>query len=409
MSDVGIIGSGYSGLTLALRLQQLGVSTTVYAEATPEERRASRLPNTVGRFPHTLARERALGVDYWSGPEDGMDRVQVSVGPPLSLAYEGRLRQPMQATDFRVLLSRLLEEYARRGGAVVFAPRLEAADVARRAHRHRLVVVAVGRRSMSTLFPVDPQRSPYRAPQRLVFAGLFHGLARPPRRAASLNLAPGVGEIVQVTMRTRDGLGTNILVEAVPGGPLEPVATLPPTDEHFLPTLVERLQTYAPAVAARIDPTAFALAGPRDWAQVALTPAVRRAWHLLPSGRLAVAIGDAWITNDPITAQGANLGSHSAWVAAEHIAAGGPFDTAFGRRLEDAMWAYAGPVTASTNAFLQPPPPHAVELLVAAARQPEVADRYVNLFDDPVAMWHTLSSPTGVAAFIAGASQATAA
>src|SRR5262245_857703 len=65
MTTVGIIGSGYSGLTLALRLQQLGVSTTLYAEATPDAMRRARLANTVGRFPRTLERERLLGVDHW--------------------------------------------------------------------------------------------------------------------------------------------------------------------------------------------------------------------------------------------------------------------------------------------------------------------------------------------------------
>jgi hypothetical protein len=163
---------------------------------------------------------------------------------------------------------------------------------------------------------------------------------------------------------------------------------------------------HAPAVAARAT-AGLALTGPRDHVQGAITPTVRRAWHLLPSGRLVLAVGDAWITNDPVTGQGANLGSHSAWEAADRIARrlaeGGPFDAAFGAGLDDAMWAYAEPVTCFTNAFLQPPPPHVMALTAAAAADQAVADRYVALFDDPPAMWRTVSSPAAAEAFVAAA------
>ena len=83
-----------------------------------------------------------------------------------------------------------------------------------------------------------------------------------------------------------------------------------------------------------------------------------------------------------------------------YIAAGGPYDAAFGRRLEAAMWEDAAPATAFTNAFLQPPAPHVGRLLATAAASRDVADRYVDLFDDPAAMWATVSSPEGVDAFL---------
>src|ERR1044072_6375494 len=66
MTSIGIVGTGISGLQLALTLQQAGVDTTLYAEHTPDEMRQSRLPNPVSRFGPTLARERALGVDHWA-------------------------------------------------------------------------------------------------------------------------------------------------------------------------------------------------------------------------------------------------------------------------------------------------------------------------------------------------------
>lgn len=168
----------------------------------------------------------------------------------------------------------------------------------------------------------------------------------------------------------------------------------------FLGTLERLLAVHPPRIAERIDGP-LDLLGPDDLIQAALTPVVRRPWAQLPSGRLAVAIGDAWIANDPITGQGANLGSHCAWVAAHAIAAGGPYDEDFGRRLDDEMWRFAGPVTAWTNAFLQPPPPHVMALLAAAAREQEIASLFFNLFNDRVRMWALLSTPDRVTALAA--------
>jgi 2-polyprenyl-6-methoxyphenol hydroxylase-like FAD-dependent oxidoreductase len=399
MAGVGIVGAGISGLTLALRLQQLGVEATVYAETTPDAMRAARLPNTVARFPHTLARERSLGVDHWAQAECSIRSVQFRAGPPAGIAFEGRFDEGPRGIDFRLLLPRLLEDFAARGGRVVIEPSPDVAGLERLAAGHDLMVVAVGRRSMADLFPVDRSRSPYTQPQRLLFVGLFEGFAIPDPPALSYNLSPGAGEVFQMPMWTADGLATNVFVEAVPGGPLAPLAELSFEDPGFVPLLTKLLREHAPAMANRIDPRRFALRGPKDALQGAVTPAVRQAWAM-PGGRLAIAIGDAWITNDPLTAQGANLASHSAWVAAEHIVKGGPFDRAFGERLEREMWEYASSVTAFTNAFLQPPPPHVFELMAAAATHQAVADRFAPLFGDPPRMLQTMASPATVAAFI---------
>lgn len=409
-NDIAITGAGYSGLTLALRLQQLGLDPILYTAADPATMRLERLPNTVGRFPHTLAREAALGVTDPVGAAD-IGRIEAAVGPPLGLAYAGRLTRPLRATDFRVLLPDMLELYFGRGGRLVIAPELGRDLIGSIVGRHRITVVTSGRASIDGLFPRNPARSPYQQPQRLVLAGLFDGLA-PPEGAVCLNLIPGVGEVVQMPIVTSWGAGTSILVNAVPDGPLAPIVSEDP-DVGFPARLAALLEVHAPAVAERVDRTRFALAGDRHWVRAAVVPTVRRAWCELAGGRLALAVGDAWIVNDPITGQGANLGSRSAWVAADHIAGlvgdvGGDGvdgrrrrpDAAFGRRVEEAMWHYAEPVTSLTNAFLQPPPPHVVALQQAAAEHQAVADHYVDLFDDPPTMWNVLASPLAVDAFV---------
>jgi 2-polyprenyl-6-methoxyphenol hydroxylase-like FAD-dependent oxidoreductase len=402
---VGIVGAGYSGLTLALRLQQLGMDPVLYVKEPPDAMRAAPLTNTVGRFAHTIAREHQLGVDHWATATDDMPTLQFRSVAPLEVSYEGRFRGPMRATDFRLLLPRLLDDFIGRGGDVIVTRTLDLAAIDRASNRHELIVVAVGSGSIQPLFPVDEARSPYRQPQRLLFAGVFDGLERPERNAVSMNLSPMAGGIFQMAFRTAEGDRTSLLVSAIPDGPLAPVARLSPDDAAFAKTLRAALEVHAPAIADRIEPSAFGVAGRREWLHGAVTPTVRQAWSTLPSGRIAVAIGDAWITNDPLTGQGANLGSRCAFTAAEHIAAGGPYDALFARRLEAAMWRFAGPVTAFSNAFLQMPPPHVIELVMAAGAHRAVADRYVDLFNDPTTMWETMSSPDTVRAFIDAALQ----
>jgi flavin-dependent dehydrogenase len=173
------------------------------------------------------------------------------------------------------------------------------------------------------------------------------------------------------------------------------------SDGLFIERLLEALSIYAPAVAARVDPRRFRLRGPLDSIQGALTPTVRRAHAILPSGKLAVAVGDAWITNDPLAAQGANLGSHCAWVAADAIAGGGPFDTHFGEDLEGSMWEFAGPVTTFSNALLQPPQPHLVKMITTAGSNSTVASAFVSGFADPVRTSALLGDPGAVDDFLA--------
>jgi 2-polyprenyl-6-methoxyphenol hydroxylase-like FAD-dependent oxidoreductase len=65
MNSVGIVGSGIAGLHLALLLQKHQREVTLYSDRSSSEFLQSRLPNTVARFPHTIDRERYLGVNHW--------------------------------------------------------------------------------------------------------------------------------------------------------------------------------------------------------------------------------------------------------------------------------------------------------------------------------------------------------
>jgi hypothetical protein len=399
MTSIGIVGTGISGLTLALTLQQAGIDTTLYAEKTPDEMRAGRLPNSVVRFGSTVARERALGVEHWDSVIDAM---HVSIlGTPV--AFHGRVAEPACAVDFRVFLPRLLEDYANRGGRVVYGA-MGPGDIVARGADHDLTVVAAGRDAVGAFFPRDEERSPHTAPQRVLCSAFYRGVAPLEPHGGSMSLAPGAGELFTFPFISRhEGPVTSILVEAIPGGPLEPLAR---TDHAADPWAFDALaldliRRYAPLLHDRIDPAWWGVTDSRDILQGALTPVVRKPYCEVAPGRFVVAVGDAYVTNDPIAGQGANLGSLSAAVLAEAICEDLAYDEWFCRNLERRLWTCAEPVVNFSNALLAPPPPHVEAILGAAWERQSVADAFVDNFAHPDAMWRAIATPERAATFLA--------
>jgi 2-polyprenyl-6-methoxyphenol hydroxylase-like FAD-dependent oxidoreductase len=402
MPGIGIVGAGISGLQLALRLQQEGFQTTLYADRSAEQVAAGPPLNLVVRFGHTRARERQLGVSHWNEPEYSMHGVWLNALGELELTFHGRLTEPGSNVDFRLYLPRLMADYVERGGTIEPVG-AELESVLRLATRHDLTVVATGRKSVvAELFPRDSVRSAHTTPQRKLTAGFYTGIEPRPDFALHYQLCPGVGEIFSGPFLSLGGLTHGLNIEAVPGGPLEYLSELSYVDDPagFRRAVLAELAEHAPGLRERIDGREFDLTRPIDLLQGGITPTVRTGWAELPHGGFAMAVGDAWVLNDPVTGQGANLGSHSAFVLADAILDGGPYDEKFCRRTEDAMWEFAGPVTEWTNAFLAPPPDHAVELLMAANEDPRIADAFVDNFNDPVRMWQVLGTPDGTATWL---------
>jgi hypothetical protein len=264
------------------------------------------------------------------------------------------------------------------------------------------MVVASGRGSLTDFFPRLPEHSPYIEPQRLLCSGLYHGVAPTEPLGLSFNISPGHGEVFQAPFISAAGRVDSIFFEAIPGQGLEPITRLRYDDDPqgFEALTLEMLRRHAPAVYERVDPAAFHLTGPLDVLQGAITPVVRRSYAPLGDGKYAVAIGDVHVLNDPVLGQGANAASHAAWTLGEAIAAGGPFDEQFCRRVKGRIWEYAGPVTAWTNAALQPPAPHAIAVFAAAARDKAIADELVDNFNAPARNWAIFGSPEGAAAYL---------
>jgi 2-polyprenyl-6-methoxyphenol hydroxylase-like FAD-dependent oxidoreductase len=215
-------------------------------------------------------------------------------------------------------------------------------------------------------------------------------------------VTPGQGEILALPLFSFEPRLTGIAFEIIPGGAFDALRHMRYEDDprRFDATVSDLLKLYAPAIYARVDPHAFALARPLDLAHAAITPTTRRGYVRLANDRFALALGDAHVVIDPLIGQGANNASHAAWVLGEAIRDSQTFDETFCRRAEERMCAYMLPVAEACNARLRPPPPHVVELMVAAAHNKAIADAYVEGFHHPDRWWEVMRSPERTAALL---------
>ena len=181
-----------------------------------------------------------------------------------------------------------------------------------------------------------------------------------------------------IRFRSFHGVTSQIAIGAVPDGPLSETWQQLCDDNNGAVAcsaeFLRALRTHAPHVAARVDESAFRIHRPEDLLRGRILPVVRQAWTRVEE-RVVMAVGDAWVLNDPVVGQGANLASRAAFVLGAAIAAGGPYDEAFAQRTEAAMWSQAEAPTTLTNAFLEPVPPHVFDLLVRASTDRDLGHR----------------------------------
>ncbi|MGO4617475.1 styrene monooxygenase/indole monooxygenase family protein [Nocardia sp. 2YAB30] len=381
-------------------MQQQGIRTTLYADKTPEQIRAGRLPNNVCRFGRTRARERALGVDHWDFTDFGMSCAHVRVHTDPPIAFCGHLTHEASFVDFRIYLPQLVADYRDRGGAVVATT--DVADaVARYGDDHDLMVVAAGGGSVEALFPRVESRSAEH-PGRILLAGLFHGVAHTEPMGMHLEIVPDAGEIFQTPVHSVTGRVAGITFEAVPDGPWASRLR----DRYYddpdacARIVLELLRDIDSEILGRIDFRRFALTRPLDLLQGSITPTVRRPWARLGPNTYAVAVGDAAVLNDPVTGQGGNLAAAAAWELGQAILADPVFDERFCRAWESTLWNLAADVTEWTASALGPPPDHVVALLRAAEKSQDLADAYLDNFDAPKAMWNSVATPRRATAFM---------
>ena len=405
MPKVLIVGAGQSGLQLGLTLLEHGFEVTVMSARTPEEIRGGRVMSTQALFGPALAVEREHKLNLWEDATVPFEGLGVSIAAPDSsraLDWVAKLDEPGQSVDQRVKMAGWLELFEERGGQLVIHG-VTTADLDKLAGMYDLTVVAAGKGELVQLFDRDPARSPYTTPQRALSLVYCHGVERRPEHpdysAVRFNIIPGVGELFMIPCYTVSGNCDILFYEGIPGGPLDVFGDRPSPDEH-LRRILELMRTYLPweyerSRDAELTDQGGSLIG-------GYTPVVRRPVGELPSGNVVLGMADVVVANDPITGQGSNNACHCAETYLREILAhDGAFDRAWMERTFERYWEYAQHVTNWTNALLQPPPPHVMQILGAASQVPDVARRFVNGFADPTDYQHWFMDPDKTAAYLA--------
>ncbi|GAA4618131.1 styrene monooxygenase/indole monooxygenase family protein [Saccharopolyspora hordei] len=386
MRKVLVVGAGQAGLQLALGLQARQYEVTVVSARTPEQVRGGRVMSTQALFGTAVATERAHGLALWDAeapPITGLRKTIAEPGEGRLLDWWAEFSRPGQSVDQRVKLARWLELFAERGGTVEHRA-LTPSELDAVAPRYDLAVVATGTGELGRIFERDPRHSPYTAPQRALAVAYVRGAADPSPDAGLLRAhsVSGVGDVFVIPGWTSGGPCDVLLFEGVLGGPLDCWSDRPGAEQQWT-RMRQLLREHLPAEHERFAEAE--LTDDRATLVGAVTPVVRTPVAELPSGTAVLGMGDAVVTNDPITGQGANLANRCAETYLDSVLARGeqPFDRAWMRQTFHRFWQHAQHVVTWTNAALGPPPPHVQRIMAAAAEHPEVRHRFADAFDDP--------------------------
>ncbi len=380
---IAIVGAGPAGTALALGLVRQRYDVTLVSDRTAEEIRDGSVMSSQITFESALEAESALGITPLLPAAPPIERMSYATqrADGSTAAFSTRLTTPARSLDQRVRVPLLLDEIERRGGKVVVRS-ATVDDLEDLARDHDLVVVSTGRGGLTSLFELDPSRSPYSAPQRVASLTYLHGVTPDPAGPGlRYHSVEGVGECFTCPALTVDGPCDIVVIEGVPGGPLDCWDEVASPAEH-LAVLREALAEHFPSEATRM--AGARLVDDGSVLRGRITPAVRRPVGTLPSGAPVLGMADVVVLNDPLTSQGSNNATKSASFYLEAIAAhSGAFDAGWMQRTFDNFWrGWAHWATEWTNSWLRPALPHQRAVVDAAVRHPAIAGQIAAGFDD---------------------------
>ena len=398
---IGIVGAGIAGLHLALYLQKHGVDATLITDRAPEDYRNIRLLNTVAHHHVTIAREDYLGVNHWKDPKDHYYYHDHAFNFPEPIKFRGYFSKASRAVDYRIYLPALMEDFQRRGGKIEYR-RIEESDIGPLVARFDLLVVAAGKGPLGQLFAYRPEQTPYSQPQRRLCVGLYTGVRQPDPMNVTLSVSPGHGEMIVIPTITFGGVANALLMENVPGGDMEELATISydKDRQHFLRVLLDKLEKHHPTTYDRIDTARFDLAQPTDLLQGGIVPTVRHTVVEFEGGKCALALGDVHSVVDPMMGQGANVASYAAFVVGEEIVNSDVLDARFCEKVDLKRQDRVLAASRWTNLMLQPPSEALGMLIGAMSQNRALADEFTENFNYPDYQWDRVSSPQRIHAWV---------
>ena len=394
MRRIAIVGGGQAGLPLALGLLAKGYEVTVVTNRTPDDVRSGKVMSSQCMFDASLQIERDLGINQWESQCPPVEGIGLTVPHPeqpgqKAISWSARLDRVAQAVDQRLKMPAWMEQVEARGGKLLIQDG-GVAELELLAVSHDLVLLAAGKGEVVKLFERGALALTYVTGMRKT----------PDYSRVSFNLIPGVGEYFVFPALTTTGPCDIMVFEGVPGGPLDCWRDVRTPQDHLAQSK-KILDTFLPWEAERCRHVELTdangiLAG-------SFAPTVRKPVMTLPSGRLVFGLGDAVVTNDPITGQGSNNATKACKVYLDAIVARGgqPFTGEWMRDTFERFWTYAQYVVSWTNTLLTPPPAHILDLLGAAGQAPALSSAIANGFNNPPDFFPWWMNPQACEQFIA--------
>jgi flavin-dependent dehydrogenase len=385
MTKISVIGAGTAGLIFAYALLRKGYEVAVYSDRTPDQwLNHSKPTGNAFLFGETIDIERELGMDYWSHDMFGATGALVHMKP----AIEGSERMMLSgsfgsyggAIDMRMRIHRWLSDLESRGGRLIVES-VTAERIDEIATHSDLTVLAAGRSELANLVPRDPGRSVYDAPQRHLAMAIVDGMRGWDDFVdfvpVKFNIYGDAGEVFfgPYTHKTA-GPTWCVLWEAKPGSCLDRF-TEAKSGEEVVNISRSLLQAHAFWDWDAVKDVRFLGGDENAWLVGRVTPTVRQAFGVLPSGGLLMPLGDTAITFDPIAGQGANNANRMAkYVADAVVARRDHFDAAWMTAVSEAWWEFHGRwAYAFTKMFLEPLTEPAAAVLGECGRNRLFADQ----------------------------------
>jgi hypothetical protein len=395
--SITIVGGGQAGLQLGYGLLRNGYDVHIVQNRTSEQILAGPVMSSQCMFDMALQNERDLGLNFWDKACPTVDSINFVVPAPdgsgaKAIEWNGELDRPAQSVDQRVKFPAWMKAFEAASGRLTIKD-ASAADLETYAKDSDLVIVAAGKGDIARLFERDAEKTPFDKPQRALALTYIHGMIpRPDHSAVNFNLIPTVGEYFVFPALTLSGPCEIMVFEGIPGGPMDCWGDVKTPAEHLAQSK-NILSTFLPWEADRCRNVT--LTDDKGILSGAFAPTVRKPIGRLPSGALVLGLADAIVLNDPITGQGSNNASKAAKTYLDAIIDHGdrPFDAAFMQATFDAYWSYAQYVTGWTNALLQPPPPHVLNVMGSAQAFPVLAKRIANGFNQPLDLFPWFAVP----------------
>ena len=405
MRKFTIIGGGQSGLQLGIGLLKAGHQVRIVQNRTAEDVAQGKVLSSQCMFSNAVQHERDLGIDFWSAECPPVQGINFIVPNPDGsgsklIDWAARLDSNAYSVDQRVKIPRWMAEFSRLGGQMVIAE-AGIAEIETYARQDDLVIIASGKGDVGRLFTRDVEKSPFDKPMRaLALTYVTDMTPRQPYSAVEFNLIPGVGEYFVFPALTTTGPCEIMVMEGIPGGPMDCWAEVKSPAQH-LDTALNILKTFLPWEYDRSKNCQ--LTDDNGILSGRFAPTVRHPVATLPSGSKVLGLVDAVCLKDPITGQVSNNAAKAAAIYLNRILNHGdrPFDAAWMQATFDQFWDYAQWVVGWTNMLLQPPPPFILDIMGNAQALPELATRMANGFDDPRDFFPWFADPDAAASYLA--------